>query len=604
VSEERQRFGRYELIERVAVGGMAELHRAVITGPSGFTKTVAIKKILPDLNRHSRFREMFLHEGRIMGQLSHRNLVQVFELGEEQGELYLCFEYVPGCNLAQVLARLAKRRERMDPALATWIVREVCQALDYVHGVVDERGRGLDIVHRDVNPQNILLSRQGDVKLGDFGIARSIVTDMRTQRGHIKGKLQYLAPEQARGDALGPASDLYALGIVLFELLTLQNYLRGNNDVELLKRAAQPAWRSISAVREDVPPTLERAVERALRPEPEQRFASAAALAQALTGYLQRCERQPDATDVSALVEAVCGRELRDELKTIKVATRADIPGAADVLLSSPDVPVKAPSLGAATHTLSIPALRLSDVRRGHRRRGTVAALAAAVVIGGGLLVWGALRAPARGGDGAPLEDVAGVAQGVADASVTDTGGEDAAITVLEQDLSDIVLDAGSASGADRSPAKRPGGRRWGKRPKRHPKPAPRVVEEPPPPDLSALKAELKRQRGRLRVRGIRSNDSIEVDRLLDQARRALGKRQAEEVEQALRELDRTLDALVIDRAFVERKIKRLQRALARAGKEQEFETRRREILGHAINNRYSEANAAINRAFDALGSR
>jgi len=160
--EERLKFGRYELVERLAVGGMAELYRAVLTGPSGFRKTVAIKVIKPTYTQQDSFRDMFLHEGRVMAALSHRNLVQVFDLGEINQELFMCLEYVPGCNLSQVIRRLREENTPMDPFLAAWIAREVCQALEYVHGVTNEHGTPLNIVHRDVNPPNVLLSKQGE----------------------------------------------------------------------------------------------------------------------------------------------------------------------------------------------------------------------------------------------------------------------------------------------------------------------------------------------------------------------------------------------------------------------------------------------------------
>jgi serine/threonine-protein kinase len=133
--EERIRFGRYELIERLAIGGMAELYRAVLPGPSGFEKVVAIKKILPDLKRSSKFRKMFLHEGRIMAALDHRNLVQVFEMGEVQDELYMCLEYVNGCDLATIIRKNRGEKKYIESYLAAWIAREICQGLDYVHSL-------------------------------------------------------------------------------------------------------------------------------------------------------------------------------------------------------------------------------------------------------------------------------------------------------------------------------------------------------------------------------------------------------------------------------------------------------------------------------------
>jgi serine/threonine protein kinase len=299
-------FGRYQLVERLAVGGMAELYRAVLPGPSGFSKPVAIKKILPALNRHERFRKMFLHEGRIMAALSHRNVVQVFELGEVDGELYMSLEYVPGCDLAKILDGNKENNHFMEPAMAAWIAREVCRGLAYVHSLQDDQGQPMHVVHRDVNPNNILLSRHGDVKLGDFGIAKSLVGEVLTSQGQLKGKLEYLSPEQARGDSVAPTSDVYAVGLVLYEMLASQRYIQGIGDADLLKNAARPLWRPITLVNPGVPQILENLVKRALRTEPEKRFASASAFADALTEIIEAAPQMPSNVDLACLVMETC----------------------------------------------------------------------------------------------------------------------------------------------------------------------------------------------------------------------------------------------------------------------------------------------------------
>ena len=305
-------FGRYQLQERLAVGGMAELYRAILTGPSGFSKPVVIKKIIGDLARRSQFRKMFEHEGRIMAALSHRNLVQVFELGEVDSELFLCMEYVSGCDLAEVLREHRLRKRFMSPALTAWLGREICQGLEFVHNLTDEAGRPLAIVHRDVNPHNILLSEHGDVKLADFGIAKSMIREVRTMIGQVKGKLQYLAPEQANAETVGPAADIYAVGLILFEMLTAQRYIQGTGQTDWLENASNPTWRSISAINADVPELLENIVQRALRKEPEKRFGTARAMAQVLSQVIEAANRAPSAYDVARLVTSVRGLDCEE----------------------------------------------------------------------------------------------------------------------------------------------------------------------------------------------------------------------------------------------------------------------------------------------------
>ena len=332
--EKPVKFGRYELIERLAVGGMAELYQAVLSGPSGFSKTVAIKKILPNLNKHSRFRKMFLHEGRITAAISHRNIVQVFELGEENGELFMCLEFVSGCDLAHVLRHLKKKNTAMNPYLAAWIARELCRGLEYVHSLKDDRNRPLNVVHRDVNPHNILLSTHGDVKLGDFGIAKSLIGSVQTIQGQVRGKLEYLSPEQALGDTVGPASDLYAVGLVLFEMLTLQRYIQGVGQADFLNNAIKPLWRPISKYNKDVPAQLESIVGRTLRAEPEKRFASASAFADMLTQFIESAPHMSYSNKLAGHVITVSdlGKTKLDKHKNGTPEVDTDVPTEPDEL--------------------------------------------------------------------------------------------------------------------------------------------------------------------------------------------------------------------------------------------------------------------------------
>jgi len=556
-------FGRYQLVERLAVGGMAELYRAVLPGPSGFSKPVAIKKILPALNRHDRFRKMFLHEGRIMAALSHRNVVQVFELGEVDGELYMSLEYVPGCDLAKILDGNKENNRFMEPAMAAWIAREVCRGLAYVHGLQDDQGRPMHVVHRDVNPNNILLSRHGDVKLGDFGIAKSLVGEVLTSQGQLKGKLEYLSPEQARGDSVAPTSDVYAVGLVLYEMLASQRYIQGIGDADLLKNAARPLWRPISLANADVPQILENLVKRALRTEPEKRFASASAFADALTEIIEAAPQLPSNVDLACLVMETCDSpEVVLESPSVEETAETDVQ---QIKKKSTDLAERLipegifPEDDVRPHTVSLAIDPAELDRKNKRNRTLLITIPAAllILIAAGAALW--FFVFAEQGQPEPVEKV------------------DA---VDPEPITPPVV--------DNKPTPKP-------KPKPKPKPRPKTMSR------AELKQELTRQRQRLKDKGVRNGDVRPIDRLLARARRQIRRNDRRGAEKTLHNLDVSVDSLQIDKKFVERKLLRLQKALARAKREPEFSKDTEKILNHAINNRFAEANAGINGVFNRL---
>lgn len=583
-------FGRYQLLERIGVGGMAELFLATISGPSGFRKTVAIKKMLPELKDQARYREMFLHEGRLMGALNHRNLVQVFELGEVDGELFLSLEYVPGRSLAQVLRTQQERGTLLVPELAAWIGRELCQGLHAMHSLVDERGQPMHVVHRDVNPHNLMLSRHGDVKLGDFGIAKSLADDPRTQQGQIKGKLQYLAPEQARGEPVAPTTDVYASGLVLFEMLSGERYLQGENDAELLVRASMPRWRPLRPLNPEVSEQLEQVVERALRPAPELRFATTRALATALDETIALSPRPPTADDVAALVGVTPGDGAADELRTLDPASIIDVRSDGSIAQVAAG-PVSEPASANATSTISIatPAPRRSKV-------GLLALLA--VLLTGSAIAVVALNATGW----QPFAST-----NAHDASETWTidvvlpAGRDAAAAdaaPAAADATQVTTDAGA-----REPV------RPGRNPTKQRTPRSTPEERGRPGDttgaaLQSLQRELSSQRARFHERGLRPGDVPALDTLVQRVERALQARQAEQARLQLQQLTTAIDGAAIDRGLVERKMVRLQRALERAGRAGEYDAQRRRVLELALENRFVEANTALNRMLDQLGVR
>ncbi|MBN2360436.1 MAG: serine/threonine protein kinase [Deltaproteobacteria bacterium] len=594
-------FGRYQLLERIGVGGMAELFLAAISGPSGFRKTVAIKRMLPEYREQQHYREMFLHEGRLMGALDHRNLVQVFELGEVDGELFICLEYVPGRSLAQVLRSHQERDTVLSPELAAWIGRELCQGLHYLHNLVDDRGQPLHVIHRDVNPHNILLSRHGDVKLGDLGIAKSLADAPQTQQGYIKGKLQYMAPEQARGEPLAPTTDVYASGLVIFEMLTGQRYLQGDTDAELLLSASLPRWRPIRPLNPETGTQLEQVVERALRVAPELRFASARALAAALDETIALSPRPPTADDLARLVRETPDDGATGELRTLDPASLVDLRSAdSNAVLAA--APPAVPAGGKPTSTISLAVPSPHRARAG--RPWWQLALAAAAPLAIAALVWSWWHANAPAWSGVADGGIASsAASGSRDGSETWTidvvlpTGRDAAAPDAEDSAANAVWpDA-------RAPI------RHGRGPGKH-----SIIRRAPDggssqagassDPISTLQRELTALLARFRERGLRPGDAPQVDTLFLQVERSLRGRQAEPARLQLEQLATAIAAAVIDRALVERKMVRLQRILERAGRIEEFDDQRRRVLELALENRYEEANAALNRILDQLASR
>src|ERR1043165_1678010 len=225
--------GKYQILDRIAVGGMAELFKATLTGEHGFEKLVAIKKILPHLATDHSFVEMFRDEARITALLDHRHIVQVFEYGTDADTPYIAMQYIDGLDVLALLRECARAQIRLPPDIAAVIARDVLDALDYAHNALDSVGRPLGIIHRDISPGNVLLSWRGDVKLTDFGIARAAERRHKTEAGTLKGKYGYMSPEQVSGSEVDARSDLFSVGILLAEMVMARRLFTSTNDLAL-----------------------------------------------------------------------------------------------------------------------------------------------------------------------------------------------------------------------------------------------------------------------------------------------------------------------------------------------------------------------------------
>jgi serine/threonine protein kinase len=267
-------IGKYEVLGRIARGGMAEVFLGRIRGQAGAQRLVAIKRILPHMTANKSFVEMFIDEARISAQLNHSHIGRIYDFGLVDDAYFIAMEYVEGLDLRSIGEHLEKSQRRMPVPMAAYIVSCVCGALDHAHGKTDSQGNPLNIIHRDVSPTNVLVGFEGEVKLIDFGIARAAQRLHETRAPTIKGKLAYLAPEQATGKQVDRRTDLYGAGVLLYELLTGQQVFSGTNDLVILDKVRQGVTQPPSALVGGIPAELERICMRALATKPDGRFQS------------------------------------------------------------------------------------------------------------------------------------------------------------------------------------------------------------------------------------------------------------------------------------------------------------------------------------------
>lgn len=281
-----QPFGKYHLVDRIAVGGMAEIFLAKTFSHGGFEKRLVIKRILSSLTDNEEFVSMFVDEAKLSVLLTHPNVVQVFDFGRIGDHYFIAMEAVDGKDLKSVLRRLGERGEAIDPLFAAWICQQAARGLDYAHKKKDPEGNDLSIVHRDVSPSNVLLSYEGAVKIADFGIAKAQGTTFDTKEGVLKGKFEYMSPEQAWGRPIDRRSDVFSLGTVLWEMLTGHRLFKGASDMDTLERIRSAVVRPPRELRPELPEALEASVLRALSADPDDRYPDAASFGNDLREYL------------------------------------------------------------------------------------------------------------------------------------------------------------------------------------------------------------------------------------------------------------------------------------------------------------------------------
>jgi serine/threonine protein kinase len=342
-------FGKYYLLERINVGGMAEVFRAKAFGVEGFERLVAVKRILPNIAEDKEFIRMFVDEAKLSVQLNHANIAQIFDLGVVDGAYYIALEHVHGRDLRGIFDRCRAGGEPMPVAQACFVVMKICEGLDYAHNKRDQGGRELQLVHRDVSPQNILVSFEGEVKLIDFGIAKAAGKGSKTQAGILKGKFGYMSPEQVRGLPIDRRSDVFSCGIVLYELLTGERLFVGESDFSTLEKVRNVEILPPSTYNRKIPDELERIVLKALAKDVDDRYQNAIDLHDELQAFVYTAGEFYSRKDLAGWMKKTFGKEIEEE--TAKLESYRQLKPPAPIVADPP------PAVARTATTSKPPAL-------------------------------------------------------------------------------------------------------------------------------------------------------------------------------------------------------------------------------------------------------
>ena len=315
-------FGKYDLIRRLALGGMGEVFLARQTGSvSGTDRLVILKSLLPDLAEQDGYIDQFLDEARVAAKLNHPNVVQMFEAGGWNGLYFIAMEYIRGENLSRIAKGARAKGIAFPPQLVVRIIRDALLGLGHAHAAIDEMtGQPLGVVHRDVSPQNIMVRVDGVTKVVDFGIAMSGNRSSRTATGVLKGKLQYMAPEQINAEKVDARTDQFAMGIVLWELLTGRRCFAGDNEIQILRAVLQQPLVVPSSVVPGLPPEIDAIVMRMLDRDPAKRFETCQDAAEELTQWLNQGSRRVSETDVAAFIREIIGDSVDEATRNLASA--------------------------------------------------------------------------------------------------------------------------------------------------------------------------------------------------------------------------------------------------------------------------------------------
>ncbi|MBX7097944.1 MAG: protein kinase [Myxococcaceae bacterium] len=446
-------FGQnYVLVRKLAEGGMAEIFLAKQVGVQGFERDVVIKRMLQNLSGVTDFVNMFLDEARLASRLAHPNIVQINDLGLTDGCYYIAMEYLPGEDFSTLLRTAARRREYVPLAISLRVLAEAARGLHFAHSFTDAQGQRLNIVHRDVSPSNIFVTYTGQVKVLDFGIARAESRITQTTAGVVKGKYQYMSPEQARSDVVDCRSDIYSLGVSTYEAVTNTRPFARESDLAILNAVLKNEFRPVRELRPDLPEDVERIIVKALSPDPNDRFQTAEEFAEELERFLAVTTSGGGTSSLATFMAGFFGPErMSSKVSIDSLAQMAkkgvDVPG-----YSNPYAPKT--EAGASDATVATKVVSPGTVAgRPVRRRGALllAGALGVLALGAAVAVGAVLFRPPAGGAVDPVVPVAADAgampEPVPDAAV-------AAVPVAVEDAGAVapVVDAGVKAPAPSRP--------------------------------------------------------------------------------------------------------------------------------------------------------
>ena len=311
MKQKYETFGDYILLEKLASGGMAEVYLAKKITSGGVQKFVAIKRILQQFSDSKDFIAMFKDEAKIAINLSHSHVVSIYDFGTQNSQFYIVMEFVEGRNLRQILNRIQKVKKQFSIAQVTHIIKQVTEGLDYAHNCIDPTtGQPLNIIHRDISPQNIMLSFEGNAKVVDFGIAKAAHQIESTQAGTLKGKFGYMSPEQVEGQTVDRRTDIFALGIMIWEMLANQRLFLANNEINTLRKIRECDVPRLRDINPNIPLDLDKIVQRALKKDRSERYKTAFDMHRDLQSFLSRFEPDFSTKDISKFVRELFSEEI------------------------------------------------------------------------------------------------------------------------------------------------------------------------------------------------------------------------------------------------------------------------------------------------------
>ncbi|HEY5600331.1 MAG TPA: serine/threonine-protein kinase, partial [Candidatus Manganitrophaceae bacterium] len=374
-------YGKYLLIDKIAKGGMAEVFLAKQTGSKGFERLLAIKRILPQFTENAEFVSMFINEAKVAAQLSHPNIVQIYDFGEVEESFYIGMEYVMGKDLRTLMEKGQKSGAPLPLDQILLIVSRVCSGLEHAHKKKDLHGNSLSLVHRDISPQNILISYDGEVKLVDFGIAKAALQETETRTGILKGKLAYMSPEQAWGKPIDHRSDLFSLGIVLYECVTGKRLFKGDSEINTLERVREAKFDPPRQYNAQVTPQVESVLVKALAKEVQGRYPSAAQMQGDLERALSKSLSEIQSDLAQTLRKLFTEDIAKDETRMRKAAVAAPEPTPVGGAAAASQAQTSQPSI-------SPPKLEMPEKKVGAMVWSTLSVVGALALIGIGTVVF------------------------------------------------------------------------------------------------------------------------------------------------------------------------------------------------------------------------